>query len=58
MDGNNDPKGNPEEKKIQEKFFTSLNETDMNAAKAEKINNKVKLILQIVADCDSLVSKG
>ena len=58
MDNNNDPKADQEVQKLADKFFTSLSESDKTAAKASKINDKVKLILQIVGDCDRLVSKG
>lgn len=58
MDGKNDPKADAEVKRLADNFFTSLSESDKTAAKASKINDKVKLILQIVADCDQLVGKG
>ena len=45
MDGKNDPKADAEVKKLADKFFTSLSESDKTAAKASKINDKVKLIL-------------
>ena len=53
-----DENDKPKDKSIKEGFFTSVSDADRAAQHAQKVNEKIKLILRLVSDADQLIVKN
>ena len=53
-----DENDKPKDKSIGEGFFTSVSDSDRAAQHAQKVNEKIKLILRLVSDADQLIVKN
>ena len=46
------------DKNVNEGFFTKVTDAEKDAIHAQKVNEKIKLILWLVADADQLMSQN